>query len=66
MAFNQNFEPVRASLLHRVPLPTLESVMSELIFEETRLGITTDAVPTVRPSYSPRSTSSIRLYGSYR
>lgn len=70
MALNQTFKLVRASLLHCVPLPTLESVVSELISEETRLGIAkpnhTDAVLTVRPLYSLRPKSSIRPSGSYR
>ncbi|GFY95768.1 hypothetical protein Acr_11g0000740 [Actinidia rufa] len=33
------YEPVRASLLHRIPLPTLEQAISELLSEETRLGL---------------------------
>ena len=47
MAFHKNFEPVRASLLHRVPLPTLEQATSELISEETRLGIHTKVLDSV-------------------
>ena len=55
MALTQDFEPVRAALLHRVPLPSLESALTELISEETRLEIgkishmadTVHAVPTV-------------------
>ncbi|WOH02105.1 hypothetical protein DCAR_0521493 [Daucus carota subsp. sativus] len=39
MALTQDFEPVRAALLHRVPLPSLESAVAELISEETRLDI---------------------------
>lgn len=38
MALTTDFEPVRASLLHRSPLPTLEQAISELLSEETRLG----------------------------
>ena len=38
MALDNTFEPVRASLLHRLPLPTLEQAVSELISEETRFG----------------------------
>ena len=38
MALTNDFEPVRASLLHRKPLPTLQQAISELISEETRLG----------------------------
>ncbi|GFZ05265.1 hypothetical protein Acr_17g0008370 [Actinidia rufa] len=33
------YELVQASLLHRIPLPTLEQAISELLFEETRLGL---------------------------
>ncbi|CAI0550535.1 unnamed protein product [Linum tenue] len=39
MDLHSDFEAVRASLLHRSPLPTLESAISELISEETRLGM---------------------------
>ncbi|WOH05162.1 hypothetical protein DCAR_0624576 [Daucus carota subsp. sativus] len=39
MALTQDYEPVRAALLHRVPLPSLESSVAELISEETRLGL---------------------------
>lgn len=38
MALTTDFEPVRASLLHRTPLPTLDQAISELLSEETRLG----------------------------
>ncbi|KAF7126447.1 hypothetical protein RHSIM_Rhsim11G0068500 [Rhododendron simsii] len=38
MALTIDFEPVRASLLHRNPLPTLDQAISELLSEETRLG----------------------------
>ncbi|CAL5380597.1 unnamed protein product [Camellia sinensis] len=38
MALTPRFEPVRASLLHRTPLPTLEQAISELLSEETRFG----------------------------
>lgn len=39
MALQDRYEPVRASLLHRSPLPTLEAAIAELISEETRLGV---------------------------
>lgn len=38
MALTPSFEPLRASFLRRLPLPTLEQAISELLFEETRLG----------------------------
>ena len=37
MALNVEFEVVRASLLHRDPLP-FEKVISEVFFEDTRLA----------------------------
>ena len=37
MGLSDKFENVRASLLHRHPLPTLDDVVSELLSEETRL-----------------------------
>ncbi|GFZ03607.1 hypothetical protein Acr_16g0002310 [Actinidia rufa] len=39
MGLSDIYEPVRASLLHRNPLPTLEQAISELLSEETRLGL---------------------------
>ncbi|GFZ10946.1 hypothetical protein Acr_22g0003440 [Actinidia rufa] len=39
MGLSDIYEPVRASLLHRIPLPTLEQPISELLSEETRLGL---------------------------
>lgn len=61
MALNKNFEPVRISLLHRVPLPSLESTIFELISKETRLGIgkstPTDVVLVVHSSFSHRPSS---------
>ncbi|GAV80528.1 UBN2 domain-containing protein [Cephalotus follicularis] len=41
MALRDDFEPTRASILNRQPLPSLETALSELISEETRrLSIT--------------------------
>ena len=39
MGLTDAYEPVRASLLHRSPLPTLDQAISELLSEETRLGL---------------------------
>ncbi|GFZ05366.1 hypothetical protein Acr_17g0009380 [Actinidia rufa] len=39
MGLSDIYEPVRASLLHRIPLPTLEQAISELLSKETRLGL---------------------------
>ncbi|GMP77189.1 hypothetical protein CsSME_00033547 [Camellia sinensis var. sinensis] len=65
MALTPRFEPVRASLLHRTPLPTLEQAVSELLSEETRFGTlhphpvdSVLATPQIRSSPSPqRSTT---------
>ncbi|KAG5558224.1 hypothetical protein RHGRI_008227 [Rhododendron griersonianum] len=37
MALRFEFEPLRGSVLHRSPLPSLENILSELVAEETRL-----------------------------
>lgn len=42
MGLSDAFEPVRASLLHRIPLPTLDQAISELLSEETRLGLSSN------------------------
>ena len=47
MALTPVFEPVQASLLHRDPLPTLEQVVTELLSEETHLGILKPTIDTV-------------------
>ncbi|GFZ16856.1 hypothetical protein Acr_26g0001260 [Actinidia rufa] len=39
MGLSDIYEPVRAFLLHRIPLLTLEQAISELLSEETRLGL---------------------------
>ncbi|GFZ02756.1 hypothetical protein Acr_15g0013640 [Actinidia rufa] len=39
MGLSNIYEPVRASLLHRIPLLTLEQAISELLSEETCLGL---------------------------
>ncbi|GKU90857.1 hypothetical protein SLEP1_g4801 [Rubroshorea leprosula] len=39
MALTNDFEPCRASLLHQSPLPTLDSALSRLLSNETRLGL---------------------------
>ncbi|CAL5387066.1 unnamed protein product [Camellia sinensis] len=64
MALTSSFEPVRASLLHRHPLPTLEQAISELLSEETRLGTLQThhvdsvlATPPSRPSFPQRTTA---------
>ncbi|KAJ8643438.1 hypothetical protein MRB53_005186 [Persea americana] len=38
MALHDTFEPVKATLLHCIPLPTPNQAISELLSKETRLG----------------------------
>ncbi|GFS37423.1 hypothetical protein Acr_00g0051930 [Actinidia rufa] len=53
------YEPVRAFLLHRIPLPTLEQAISELLSEETRLGlVSTSHVNTALATSGSRGRSS--------
>ncbi|GAV56568.1 hypothetical protein CFOL_v3_00110 [Cephalotus follicularis] len=48
MALRDDFEPTRASILNRQPLPSLEVALSELISEETRrLSITSQQSPFI-------------------
>ncbi|XP_026405366.1 uncharacterized protein LOC113300357 [Papaver somniferum] len=61
MALRDKFESVRASILHRNPMTTVESALSELITEETRKRIKPD-IPAVlavssRPSSNPSFSS---------
>ena len=44
MALSLEYKAIQASLLHRHPLPTLDSAIQEIIFEETRLRL--DRTPT--------------------
>ncbi|GFY84163.1 keratin-associated protein, putative [Actinidia rufa] len=39
MGLSDIYEPVRASLIHRIPLPILEQAISELLSKETHLGL---------------------------
>ncbi|GFS41173.1 hypothetical protein Acr_00g0072770 [Actinidia rufa] len=39
MGLSDVYESVQASLIHRIPLPTLDQVISELLSKETRLGL---------------------------
>ncbi|KAK9116327.1 hypothetical protein Sjap_015274 [Stephania japonica] len=41
MALRPEYESVRAALLHRDPLPSLDAAVKEILFEETRLGLVT-------------------------
>ncbi|CAB4299476.1 unnamed protein product [Prunus armeniaca] len=42
MALRDEFESVRASILHESPLPTVDAAMTKLLTEETRNGISPD------------------------
>ncbi|KAK1584307.1 hypothetical protein Q3G72_031801 [Acer saccharum] len=65
MALTDAFEPTRASLLHRHPLPTLDHAVSELISEETRLAtLQTQRTDTVLATHSHQS-SHQRLFCKY-
>ena len=66
MALTDQFEPVRASLLHRRPLPTLEHAIAELISEETRLNsLKPRPVDAVLVAHQSRGTSSTQLFCRY-
>ena len=39
MGLHREYESVRAALLHRSPLPSLDASIQETLFEEKRLGI---------------------------
>ncbi|GMQ02754.1 hypothetical protein CsSME_00048842 [Camellia sinensis var. sinensis] len=68
MALTPVFELVRASLLHRDPLPTLEQAVTELLFEETPLAIlkpTTDTILVVPHPQTP-SSSFTQIWGHYK
>ncbi|KAK9166531.1 hypothetical protein Scep_001722 [Stephania cephalantha] len=43
MALRPEYESVRAALLHRDPLPSLDAAVKEILFEETRLGLVNSA-----------------------
>ncbi|KAL6509554.1 hypothetical protein OROGR_022864 [Orobanche gracilis] len=46
MALRTDFELIRGSILHRTPLPSVDSVVHELLAEETRLKTQTGKVST--------------------
>ncbi|KAF7144159.1 hypothetical protein RHSIM_Rhsim05G0139800 [Rhododendron simsii] len=55
MALTTDFEPVRASLLHRNPLPTLDQAIAELLLEETHLGtLKSQSLDSVLAVHRPR------------
>ncbi|GFZ21561.1 hypothetical protein Acr_29g0007230 [Actinidia rufa] len=59
MGLSDIYEPIRASLLHRIPLPTLEQAISELLSEETHLGlVSTSHVATTLATPSSRGRGS--------
>ncbi|GMQ05061.1 hypothetical protein CsSME_00050244 [Camellia sinensis var. sinensis] len=68
MALTPVFEHARASLLHRDPLPTLEQVVTELLSEETHLGILKPTIDTVLvvPHTQTPSGSFTQIWGHYK
>ncbi|OMO83306.1 Integrase, catalytic core [Corchorus capsularis] len=58
MALRNEFEQLRGSILHRSPLPTVHSVVSELIAEETRLK--TPTLPIVNTQAVLMASSQLR------
>ena len=72
MALTDDFEHVRASLLHRSPLPTLDQAVTELLSEETRLGprktpATDNVLATPKgPSSDPQGPSSDIVLATHR
>ncbi|KAA8525024.1 hypothetical protein F0562_011338 [Nyssa sinensis] len=70
MALNHHFELIRVSLLHRNPLPTLEQAISELLSEETHLGLlkpssTDTALAAFRPPPHKSSSSTQKVCKYY-
>ncbi|KAI3769398.1 hypothetical protein L6452_00500 [Arctium lappa] len=51
MALRSDFEGLRSNILHRTPLPSVDSVVSELLADETRLK--TQAGKGILPTPSP-------------
>eukprot|EP00257_Ricinus_communis_P024689 XP_025012103.1 uncharacterized protein LOC112533881 [Ricinus communis] len=71
MALRDEFEGLRGSILHRHPLPSVDSVVSELLAEE--ICLKSSAVKEVSPAFTPsvfampprsNSKSQFRPYGS--
>ena len=61
MALRDDFENTRSSLLRRQPLPTMDSALTELISEETRLAMTRthrqDTIVAATPKHRTNSAS---------
>lgn len=58
MALIRDFEPVRYALFYRVPLPSLENTIAELIFKEIRLDISKD----IHVVELPTSSTFVKLF----
>ncbi|KAL0546824.1 hypothetical protein IC582_016742 [Cucumis melo] len=60
MGLPPEYESVRAALLHRSPLPSLDAAIQEILFEEKRLGINLSKHSDVvlASTYSPPGASS--------
>ena len=70
MALRPEYENVRSSLLHRDPLPSLDTAIKEIIFEETRLGLVkshvTDVALAARPPVrKPNSCTNCQTIGHH-
>ncbi|KAL0559351.1 hypothetical protein IC582_003960 [Cucumis melo] len=60
MGLRPEYESVRAALLHRSPLPSLDAAIQEILFEERRLGINLSkhSDDVLASTYSPPGASS--------
>ncbi|KAA0062628.1 Copia protein [Cucumis melo var. makuwa] len=60
MGHRQEYVSVRAGLLHRSPLPSLDAVIQKILFEEKRLGInlSKNSDVVLAGTYSPSGASS--------
>ncbi|KAL5720535.1 hypothetical protein ACHQM5_013200 [Ranunculus cassubicifolius] len=69
MALRDDFEGLRGSILHRIPLPSVDSVVSELLAEEVRFKSQSMKVHHSVPSSSvlavPFRSSSKSQYNSH-
>ncbi|KAA0047306.1 Retrovirus-related Pol polyprotein from transposon TNT 1-94 [Cucumis melo var. makuwa] len=63
MGLRPEYESVRAALLHRSPLPSLDAAIQEILFEEKRLGINLSNYSDVvlASTYSPPDAHFVRI-----
>ncbi|XP_077228383.1 uncharacterized protein LOC143861332 [Tasmannia lanceolata] len=55
MALQDDFETIHATILHRSPLPTVDSALSELLAEETLKGLLPDPAAVFAVPSRPRN-----------